>query len=69
MSEPTVRVPLRLALRAARHLHHLGKALAGTTGEKACGDMSAELQKHIADQSSMEDLRVAVVALELQEHA
>ncbi len=69
MSEPTVKIPVRLALRAARHLYHLGGYMEGTTAATTFRDMSAELQKHVAEQCSMDDLSVAAVAIELQESA
>jgi len=41
----------------------------GTTAATTFRDMSAELQKHVAEQCSMDDLSVAAVAIELQESA
>lgn len=70
MSEPTVKIPVRLALCAARHLHHIGRIyLNGTTGEYVCEQMSAELKQHVVDQCSIEELRAVEVSIaELQEH-
>lgn len=72
MSEPTVKIPVRLALRAARHLHHIGhtfSSLGEKNGARICKEISADFQKQVVDQCSLEDLRIAAVALELQEHA
>lgn len=68
MSEPTVTIPTRLALQAARHLNSLSALLRNDSREKVQA-IVMHLVDAITDQSSMEDIKTAAVSAKLEDSA
>lgn len=70
MSEPTVRLPLRLALRMARYINHYAELLEVGSEQKgavAVRGMVKETVRLIAEQCPMDEVKAASVAMELEE--
>lgn len=68
MAEPTVRIPVRTALIAARGLNQLAQLYAGHAWyDRILGETKQELIDAIVDGASQEDIDVACVAIRMQE--
>lgn len=66
--EPTIRIPVRVALRAAQHLHWLSTLTKDKHSEKM-KSISNEITKLIGDQCNLQEVRTAAIAAKLEERA
>lgn len=68
--EPTVRIPVRLALRMTRYLNYFANTHCDSDepAYAVTKDMVSEAVNAISNGCSMEDLRIAQVALKLEEN-
>lgn len=66
MAEPTVAIPVRVALQAAQNLHWLSTLTRDKYSEKL-KSLSVAISQSIGDQCSLEEVKAAAVAAKLDE--
>ena len=65
MSEPTVRIPLRLALHAARHFNATARFYE-PAGAEACQRYKMALVDAISNQCTMDQINIAAIAADIE---